>query len=545
MPRVPLYDSFQATPTTQPQTRFDAPEMQATAGRQAQQTGQALMQAGGQLGQVALDMQRDVNKTRIDDATNQAVKARTDAQVEALQLQGKNALERPDGKALPDEYSEKLQKSLDAIEQSLGNDAQKQAFRQQSAQIKQQLYGSLSTHMLQEQKTVKRETWAATIDTATNQAHLLWGDASMVQQSAAAIRATVDEMGADQGWDAKVKEAKYAAALSPLHAGVVQGMVDADRMDLAKAYYDENSPTMTPAVRARSMNLIQTGDFEARTQEAAGTLYEQSGGDAAAALKIAREKYSGKDEDAIVTRIKTMDAETTTLRERSQRNASDKAWGLYADGQRIPASVWAEMDGRDKIAIRKTQRAEAEARLAGTTIKTDPNVYYALSIAAATDPNFKEEDLRRYSDRLSPGDFKHFVNQQAKVSKPEEQGAIVTINTQKTQTARAAGLKPEQAAQFYIEADKALGPDAKNMSYEQRQTALDRLVMPGEVKGGLYDPNMRNFEARQSGRGDTFTPFYSDADRRKAKAALQKAGVATPSKKQVEDTMKRAYGFTD
>ena len=545
MPRVPTYDNFQATPTLQPQTRFDAPEMQATAARQAQETGQALQQAGGQLGQVALDMQRDVNKTRIDDAINQAIKARTDAQVEALQLQGRNALERPDGKALPDEYDEKLQKQLDAIEQSLGNDAQKQAFRQQSSQIKSQMYGSLSTHMLNEQKTVKRETWAATIDTATNQAHLLWGDAGMVQQSTAAIRATVDEMAADQGWDAKVKEAKFADAISPMHAGVVQGMVDADRMDLARAYYDENSPTMTPAVRARAMNLIQTGDFEKRTQDAAGEIYAQTGGDAAAALKLVREKYSGKDEDAIVTRIKTMDAETTTLRERAQRDASDKAWSLYADGKRIPASVWAEMDGRDKIAIRNTQRAAAEARLAGTTIKTDPNVYYALSIAAASDPNFKAEDLRRYGDKLSPGDFRHFVNLQAKTVKPEEQGAIATVHQQKTQTARAAGLKPEQAAQFYIEADKALGPEAKTMTYEQRQAVLDRLVLPGEVKGGMYDPNMRLFEANQSGRADTFKPEFSDADRRKAKAALQKQGVATPSKKQIEDTMKRAYGFAD
>lgn len=258
-----------------------------------------------------------------------------------------------------------------------------------------------------------------------------------------------------------------------------------------------------------------------------------------------REKYSGKEEDAIVTRIKTLDAEKTTLRERAQRDASDTAWSLYADGKRIPASVWAGMDGRDKTALRKTMRAEAEARLAGTTIKTDPNVYYALSIAAATDPNFKGEDLRRYRDKLSPGDFRHFVDLQARANKPEERDAIVTLNTQKTQTARAAGLKTEQAAQFYIAADKALGPNAKSMTYEQRQTVLDRLVLPGEVKGGLYDPDMRLFEAQQSGRADTFKPEFSDADRRKAVTALQKAGVPTPSKKQIEATMRRAYGFPD
>lgn len=543
MPIVPRYDQFQATPNTLPQARFDAPPMADTAGRQAQETGRALLSAGGQLGQIALDMQREANKVLVDDARNQAVRARTAAQVEALQLQGRNALERPDGKALPDEYDEKLQQQLDAIEAGLGNDAQKAEFRQQAAQIKRQLYGALSTHILQEQKTVRRETWAATIDTAVNQAHLLWGDETMRRQSYDAIHATVDEMAADQGWDAKIREAKLAEALSPMHAGVIQGMVDADRADLARTYYDEHTPTMSVAVRARAMNLIEAGNFEKKTQDGAAAVWALSSGNATEALKLAREKFSGKEEDAIVTRIKTLDAEETTIRERDQRDAGDAAWGLYAEGKRIPASLWARMDGRDAVSLRKTMRADAEARLAGTEVKTDPNVYYALSIAAATDPDFKNEDLRRFGDKLSPGDFRRFVDLQARVSKPEEQGHIVTINTQKTQTARAAGLKPDQAAQFYIEADKALGADAKSMTYEQRQKVLDRLVLPGEVKGGLYDPDMRLFEAQRAGRADTFIPEFSDADRRKAIAALQKAGVPTPSKKQVEDTMRRAYGF--
>lgn len=545
MPKVPVYDTFQAQPTLQPQARFDAPAMLPTASRQAQETGQALLSAGGQAGQIALDMQREANKIKIDDALNQAIKARTDMQVEALQIRGRNALERPDGKSLPDEYDAKLQEQFEAIEQGLGNDVQKQAFRQQAGQIKRQFYASLSGHMVEQKNVLRNETWEATLTTAANQAGTLWGDRTMVEQSSAAIRATVDEMAAANGWDDKIKQAKLTTAMSPMHASVVQGMVDGDRLDLAREYYQANAETMSLAVREKAMKLIEAGDFERKTQDAADALYAQTGGDAAEALKTVRAKYSGKEEDAIVTRIKTLDAEKTTLRERAQRDASDAAWSLYADGKRIPASVWAEMDGRDKVAIRRTMKAEAEARAAGKTIKTDPNVYYALSIAAATDPNFKGEDLRRYADKLSSGDFRHFVNLQAKTQKPEEQGAIVTINTQKTQTASAAGLKTEQAAQFYIEADKALGPDAKSMTYEQRQAVLDRLVIRGEVKGStpLNDPDMRLYEAQQSGRADTFTPEFSDADRRKAKAALQKQGIATPSKKQIEETMRRAYGF--
>jgi hypothetical protein len=549
MPKVPTYDNFQASSSSLPQTRIAAPVMPDVAGQQAQQMGQGLMQAGAAMSRYALDRQNEANQIKLNEAMNKAAEAKLrltyDPEAGYANLRGDAAMTRPDNKALDDEYSEKLNEALTGIETGLGNDAQKQAFRARAGQLVAEFRGNVTRHLSKEFTDYQLSVHDGTIATQTNAMGLSWGDAAEVMRSRGAILAATAAKGKMMGLAGVQIEQLQIAALSPGHTAVIAGAVDGGKIEYAREYLKQHEAELSNEARLRAKSLVEQGDFETKTQDAADSLYQQSGGDAASALKLAREKYTGKEEDAIVTRLKTLAAEETTLRERGQRDAADAAWGMYADGKRIPPSVWAELDGRDKIALRKTMRAEAEARAAGTTVKTDPNVYYALSIAAATDPNFKSEDLRRYGDKLSPGDFKRFVDLQAKSNKPEEQGAIVTINTQKTQTARAAGLKPEQAAQFYIEADKALGPDAKNMSYEQRQTALDRLVMPGEVKGGLYDPNMRNFEARQSGRGDTFTPFYSDADRRKAKAALQKAGVATPSKKQVEDTMKRAYGFTD
>ncbi|MHB1371977.1 MAG: hypothetical protein ACYCW7_17520, partial [Pseudomonadaceae bacterium] len=319
MPRVPEYNNLQANPTTLPQTRLTAPNMPDVAGQQTQDMARGLMSAGGQVGQVALDLQREANKLKEDDALNQAVKARTDMQVEALQLRGRDALERPDGKSLPDEYDAKLQEQFEAIEQGLGNDAQKQAFRQQAGQIKRQFYASLSGHMVEQKNVLRNETWEATLTTAANQAGTLWGDRTMVEQSSSAIRATVDEMAAANGWDDKIKQAKLTTAMSPMHASVVQGMVDGDRLDLAREYYQANAETMSLAVREKAMKLIEAGDFERKTQDAADALYAQTGGDAAEALKTVRAKYSGKEEDAIVTRIKTLDAEKTTLRERAQR----------------------------------------------------------------------------------------------------------------------------------------------------------------------------------------------------------------------------------
>lgn len=505
--------------------------------------GGAGLEALGNAGsEIFRKVQDDIDRTMVDEATVKAKKLDTDLRLEMFKLEGNAALTRPQGGTLGEEFTGKLKLGLSELAQSL-TPRQQKAFEQVKAQIEGDLYATAGSYVSKQYKIVRAETQDAKISTAVNRASLLWGDANVRAESATEIRTTIDTMAAELGWDDKVKEAKYLEAMSPLHDGVITGMVDADRLDIARKYYDENAPTMSVAVRAKAMNLLETGAFEERTQAGAETVWAASGGNAVEALKLAREKYSGKEEDAIVTRIKTLDAEVTTLRERDQKDAGDKAWGLYAEGKKIPASVLAGMDGRDRVALRRTIRAEAEARAAGTTVKTDPNVYYALSIAAATDPNFKAEDLRRFRDKLSPGDFNHFVGLQVKTLKPEEQSAIVTINTQKHQTALAAGLKKEQAAQFYIEADKALGPDGKTLTYEARQKILDRLVMPGEVKGGMYDPDMRLFEAQQAGRADTFRPEYSDADRRRAKASLISAGVKTPSKKQIEAVIDEYYGF--
>src|SRR5690606_12741669 len=114
MPRVPTYDNFQVAPNTVPQTRFQgvqpvsqptpvrAVEIPDVAGQQAQQTGRAMQQAGGEIGRLALGMQQQANQLRVTDALNQAkeaaLRATYDPEAGFTNLKGINALERPDGK---------------------------------------------------------------------------------------------------------------------------------------------------------------------------------------------------------------------------------------------------------------------------------------------------------------------------------------------------------------------------------------------------------------------------------------------------------------
>lgn len=551
MPRVPTYDNFQTRPGLQPQVEARVPNAPDVAGRQMAQMGQAVQDLGGEVGRIALDMQQQANQVKLNAAMNKAVQAQLRLTFDPAEgythLRGDAALTRPDGKALPNEFDEKLGKSLDEIEGTLGNEAQKTAFRQQAGQLRAQFQGKVTAHMAKEFGDYQISVQDGTIATARDQMALAWGDAGAVQQGVNAIKAAVAEKGRLQGWSAQQVEAGMREVLSPGHASVVASAVDAGKLDYAREYFKQVGAELTPQARLQLTKVLDAGDFEARTQDAADRLLAKHEGDAAAALAEVRATMSGKDEDATVQRIKAIDGERVQMRERAQKDASDQGWNFYARTGRLPApSIMAAMDGKDAVALRRTAQAEAEARAAKSEVKTDPSIYYALTLAAATDPKFKQEDLRRYFDKLSPTDRKHFIDLQAKVNKPDESGDVSTLEQQKRQLVDSLKLDKVQAGVFSMEADKALraaqAAKGNKLTDIERQKVLDRLVLQGETPGSLWGSNtVRAYQAQAEGRA--FTPTWSDDQKRKATAALQRQGIKQPTEQQVDATLRAINGI--
>lgn len=375
MPTVPRYDSFQATPTTQPQARFDAPQMVDTAGRQAQQTGQALLSAGGQVGQVALDMQNDANKVRIDDATNQAVKLDTDLRAEMLQLQGKNALERPDGMSLADEYGKKLKDGIDQITQGLGNDAQKQAFGHVASDISSRLYSLASGHMVKQQEAYQKDVWATTIETARDRAVLLWADTNERANALGAIRATTNAMAKKYGMDKDSADRAYTEAASPLHVGVIKAMITADHADQAQQYYQDNSADMTLQARAQVQTQIADASSSQQAETGADEVWAKLG------PKDATDPVRQFDmEQQLREQFKdspdTLKKAIAGLRERSaafnaqqgeiRAGGINDVWGMIDAGAGMRtvrnSQAWLNMPEKDRHDIMKTLESEAAVR---------------------------------------------------------------------------------------------------------------------------------------------------------------------------------------
>lgn len=560
MPTVPSYSNPQVRPGALPGVRQSSNMSAALAGGiaadQLDQAGRGLM-AVGQAVQRRQDAEQEkADQVRVSDAMNKAVGAKLkltyDKEIGFDGLRGESALNRPDGKPLDQEYGEMFDKHVSAIADSLGNDNQRQQFRMQADQMAVQFRGGLQAHVAKEYGDYQLSVQDGTVKTAQDQMGLAWDDPVAVKQSKGAIEAAMYETGRLKGWSPQQVQAATTDQLSRGHVSVLAAAADAGKLDYAREYLKANKDQMTPEARLAATKVLEAGDFEARTQGAAESLYGSSKGDVAGALAAAREKYKGKEEDAIVTRIKGLDSERVALRERAQADAADQAWKAYSQGglRAVPPSVMAAMDGKQLEALRRTAKVDANAASERKEVKTDPNVYYALSAAAASDPNFKSQDLRPFFDKLGPADRKHFIDLQGKATKPDGVDEVVGVGEQKTAMVKSLGLKDEQAGTFHQVADKALFAAQQNkgkkLDQDERQKVLDRLVLQGEViKGSWFsaDPNMRMFEAIATGQADKFQAEFSDADRNKATAALQRAGVAKPTKQQIEMTMRAAYGM--
>lgn len=240
MPRVPTYDSFQAAPSALPQARISAPELPDVAGQQAQQMGRAMAGAGQALGQVATDMEQQANQLRVDDALNRAKEAALrltyDKDAGFSALKGVNALQRPDGKPLADEYSENLKRQVDEIAGTLGNPAQRQAFAMHSNDILTSFRGQAIQHEAQEYKTYALSTSEGIQSTALRDIGLNWQNTDAVNSAVERIRAETYRQAQLLGKSAEWQESQARKLTSNAHKVAMLTALEQNSPAFADAY---------------------------------------------------------------------------------------------------------------------------------------------------------------------------------------------------------------------------------------------------------------------------------------------------------------------
>lgn len=248
MAKVPTYDNFQATPNTLPQTQLQNPQAQNFAADQAQRTGQALSGVGQQLAAVVTKAQEQANQIRVDDALNrakeEALRLTYDKDTGYTNLRGINALERPDGKPLADEYGENLAKHMATAASGLGNDAQRAAFAKASSGMLTNFRGQLLKHESDEFKTYALSVSEGVQATALREVALSWDNPEAIDNAVKRIRAHTYQQGQLLGKSAEWQEAQVRGMVSTAHKLALTAALENNNPMYADSYLKKYSGQM-------------------------------------------------------------------------------------------------------------------------------------------------------------------------------------------------------------------------------------------------------------------------------------------------------------
>lgn len=561
MPTVPKYQQqteLRGLPNVQQQS-IVSPELLGAGARQTQETGNALLRAGSGLGKVAAVMQQREDADMVFQAEASFRESLIGFEQEAMTRTGNKAW------GITKDVNKWFQDSGAKFAEGLTNDRQRTIFNQTVERMRLQGLESFSKFESQQRVRSLEQSTNATLETLVNSAAttaqmmnseefssagttVVGPDGKPVPGPLSALQSMkqdglrrIEFYAADTGQDSSVTDLKKQLYTSKFHKQVIQARIDADPSS-AKAYYEANKEEIAGAERLNLEELVRTGEMKVKAQSFADTALND-GLTEVDAIRSARESFQGKDEDFVVTEIKTRFSELNQAREGDQRQAADEAYDIFSRTGRlssIPAEVLNRMDGKTRLAMRK----EAQSLAEGRAIKTDDSVYYSLYQEAVNNPNaFAKRDLRQVFDKLSPSDRQEMIKLQGKVQQPDELKDLRTYDQQLTLRYRDLGWDNKdvkQKAQFERSANDAIVAEqlakGKKLTFDEREKVLDRLLIQGA--DGWVSRGRRFFEVQGTEEEASFIQGLDST--KKTSAFVQKIPAA--DRVQVEQAL-RAGGI--
>lgn len=250
--RVPTYDNMQVMPTVQPSPGVAAPAMPDVAGRQMQEQGQAMQNAAVGMGRIAVDIQQEANQLRVIKASNEAKEQMFnllyDKDSGAFNQKGWNALNRPDGKDLATEYTDKFGEITRKLSQELGNDAQRLQFQQHADSMRLQMFGETQRHLTGEFKTFKVSELDGSVATAKREISLVGASGNIAQlpdgsnsldNAIARITGAVKEKARMLGLSQEQADVVARKEISDAHTLAIGGAMESGKTGYAVSYFDK------------------------------------------------------------------------------------------------------------------------------------------------------------------------------------------------------------------------------------------------------------------------------------------------------------------
>lgn len=266
MATVPRYDNLQTSVSAGGGGRFSVPSIpgaDAIAADQMQRQGQALGQASSQAARIMIDAQQEANQVRVIDALNQAKEKMFDLtysqQDGFTSIKGVNALQRPDGKSLSQEYGDRFQETVSNISQGLGNDAQRRAFEQQASGMRLQLRGEIDRHMSNEFRNYQGSVYDGAIANAQNVLSMNYTgveEGGAVDTQVGIIDRAVREKARLNGLSQEFADSQVRKAVSSAHLLAISAALEKNDPAFAKGYLQKYRGKMEADDILKTQGLI-------------------------------------------------------------------------------------------------------------------------------------------------------------------------------------------------------------------------------------------------------------------------------------------------
>lgn len=226
--RVPTSNEFSVGVANAPSANFAAPNL-PDVGVEVTRAGNQAFSAGQEVVNAQMKMLAEMNELATDNALAQVKAFEQDLRVNPNNgyenLRGENALNRPNGQSLVDEYDGYLMEHANAIKDTLKNDVQKTLFTQRLDGIRQTLRNKTGEHLLTEGRKWKDTSLNTQIELAANSFSLSTTDE---ERDAAIDRAISAARGLQDlyGWDSETMQKKVMDASDKAISQVIDDKID-------------------------------------------------------------------------------------------------------------------------------------------------------------------------------------------------------------------------------------------------------------------------------------------------------------------------------
>nr|DAJ73847.1 MAG TPA: putative lysin [Caudoviricetes sp.] len=226
--KVPVSNEFSVGVANAPSAHFTAPSL-PDVGVEVTQAGNQAFSAGQEAVNAQMKMLAEMNELATDNALAQVKAFEQDLRVNPNNgyenLRGENALNRPNGQSLVDEYDGYLMEHANAVKDTLKNDVQKALFTQRLDGIRQTLRNKTGEHLLAEGRKWKDTSLNTQIELAANSFSLSTTDE---ERNAAIDRAISAAKGLQDlyGWDSETMQKKVMDASDKAIRQVIDDQID-------------------------------------------------------------------------------------------------------------------------------------------------------------------------------------------------------------------------------------------------------------------------------------------------------------------------------